>query len=213
MIRNRLTIVIAGMLVLVLMAYGIGMAQEESEVSDLSLWEGENETYVNIFDTASAGELFNEIAKYVEGYDGEMVRNFYNKFYETPFSTIRIMGKKTVIFDEEIEADYEYIGVLNTKWGEYNIAWHIFRTDNSRAIDAGYRHLILMPYHGHGEGSIRHCHMRYGNENFDFLTTDPSISNWWPTLYRPNEVNKEEVVKNMMGQAKMLADTLKTSEK
>jgi Zn/Cd-binding protein ZinT len=202
--------VIVGTLILVLISSGIGMAQEESEVSDLSLWEGDNEAYVNIFDTAGADDLFNEIAKYVEGYDGEMVRDFYDKFYETPFSVMRIVGKKTVVFDEEIEADYEYIGALNAKWGDYNIVWYIFRTDDVQAINAGYKHLILMPYHGHGEGSIGHCHMRYGNENFDFLTTDPSVSNWWPTLYRPGEVDKEKAVENMMGQAKMLADTLKT---
>ena len=60
----------------------------------------------------------------------------------------------------------------------------------------------MNPYHSHGDG-MAHCHMRYGNEDFDYLITDPSITNWWPTLFQSAEVNKEEAVKAMQQDAKM----------
>lgn len=178
-----------------------------NDVSDLLPWKGNNETYINLFNTVSGDEFFEEIASYADGYDGKMVHNYFAKMYETSFSTMKVVDDKTVIFDDKIEAEYQYIGNFNTVWGEHNISWYIFRTGNHEAIKAGYKHLVLMPYHGHGDG-MKHCHMRYGNQNFDFLITDPSVNNWWPTLFKSTQVDKEETVQGMMEKAKIYSSML-----
>ncbi|MTI60068.1 MAG: metal-binding protein ZinT [Firmicutes bacterium] len=136
-----------------------------------------------------------------------MANNYFAQMYETSFSTMKIVDAETVIFNDEIEAKYQYIGKFNTVWGEYSVSWYIFETNNDEAIKAGFKHLIFMPYHGHDDG-MKHCHMRYGNENFDFLTTDPSVTNWWPTLFKTGQVDKEKVVQGMIEQAKMYSSML-----
>lgn len=185
---------------------------EEGTISDLSPWEGSNETYINLFDTESGDELFEEIAKYAEGYNGEMVYKYFAKMYKTSFSKMKVIDAKTVVFDDEIKAEYKYIGNFDTNWGEHSISWYIFRTGGHEAIKAGYKNLILMSYHGHGKG-MKHCHMRYGNQNFDFLITDPSVNNWWPTLYKAGQVDKERVVQGMIKKAKVYSSMLPSLKK
>lgn len=169
MIKNKKFF--AGLTVMALMILtlsGISMASNTGEkITDLALWKGDSESFINLYNTESADEFFAEVAKYKEGYNGKMVRKFFEKMYETPFSKMNVKDSNTIIFDNEIEADYNFVGELHTVWGEYSIVWYIFRTDSKEAIQAGYKNLILMPYHGHGDG-MKHCHMRYGNENFDF---------------------------------------------
>ncbi|QTL98861.1 ZinT/AdcA family metal-binding protein [Iocasia frigidifontis] len=188
------------------------ISADDNVVSDLLPWKGNNETYINLFNTESGDSFFEEVANYADGYDAEMVYNYFAKMYETSFSTMKIVDAETVIFDDEIEAKYQYIGNFNTVWGEYSISWYIFRTENNEAIKAGYKHLIMMPYHGDGDG-MKHCHMRYGNQNFDFLTTDLSVVDWWPTLFKTYQVDKEEVVQGMMKQVKMYSSMLPPLEK
>lgn len=185
---------------------------DDNVVSDLLPWEGSNETYINLFNTASGDRFFKEVASYADGYDGEMVHKYFAKMYETSFSTIKVVDAETVIFDDKIEVKYQYIGNFNTVWGEHNISWYIFRTGNHEAIRAGYKNLVLMLYHGHDDG-MKHCHMRYGNQNFDFLITDPSVNNWWPTLFRTTQVDKEATVQEMMEKARMYSSMLPSLEK
>jgi hypothetical protein len=205
--KNKKLLGITIIMALVFVVSSVALA-DDNTISDLLPWEGSNETYINLFATESADDLFAEIAKYADGYNGEMVYEYLaEEMYKTSFSKLEIVDAKTVVIDDKIEAKYDYIGNLNTVWGEYSIAWYIFRTNNAKAINAGFKQLILMPYHGHGDG-MKHCHMRYGNEDFDFLTTDPSLENWWPTLFRTGQVNKEKAVQGMMNQAKMMSSML-----
>jgi Zn/Cd-binding protein ZinT len=178
---------------------------EQDVINDLLPWKGSNESYINLFNTESGEQFFEAIAKEASGYDSEMVANYYSKKYKTNFSKLEVNDAKTVIIDGQIEAEYDYVGNANIPWGEYNLSWYIFRTKNEAAIKAGLKNLVLMTYHGEG---MKHCHLRYGNQNFDYLTTDPSISNWWPTMFKTNDVDKEKVVKGMIKQAKLYASKL-----
>jgi hypothetical protein len=72
---------------------------------------------------------------------------------------------------------------------------------------------MFVPYHQDGEDGLRHCHMRYGNPNFDYLATDPSLANWWPTLFEKGQVNKEKIVKNMVKQARLYSTMLPVKTK
>ena len=186
---------------------GLAVAAAELEVKDLTPWQGENEAFGVLFQVKAADQFFVEVAKYADGYTPEMARKFYEEMYRMKFNKLSIPDGRTAIFDDKITGKYNYLGKLVTTWGEYNLTWYIFKTNSDEAINAGFKYLLMMPYHGHGDG-MAHCHMRYGNEDFDYLTTDPSITNWWPTLFQAAEVNKEEAVKAMQQDAKMYSSML-----
>jgi len=50
--------------------------------------------------------------------------------------------------------------------------------------------------------------MRYGNENFDFLTTDLCLTNWWPTCYREEELVKDIFFEEQISAVKMMSTML-----
>lgn len=183
-------------------------ATEATEaVSDLTPWQGVNLPMTALFTGENGDMLFTEIAKYAKGYDKDMVREYFNDMYYTKFEKFEVVDGNTVVYDGSNEVSYFYVGKLDTTWGEYSISWHIFKSNDEYALNNGYKYLLMMPYHGHGEG-MAHCHMRYGNENFDFLSTDPSVQNSWPTLYQPENTDEEKAVFDMMKTAKMQATML-----
>jgi len=64
-------------------------------------------------------------------------------------------------------------------------------------IPAGFKYFIFFPFHGHGKASLRHAHLRYGNENFDFLIPDPSMQSWWLTVYQPETTVEAQIMAQM----------------
>jgi len=196
------------LLVLVSSVFLFATAAESSEtVSDLTPWAGLNLPMTALFEGEGGDTLYAEIAKYAKGYDGKMVRKYFDNMYYTKFRTFEITDGNTVVFDEDNAVNYAYVGKLETTWGEYAITWFIFKSNDEYALANGYKYLLMMPYHGHGDG-MQHCHMRYGNENFDFLSTDPSVQNSWPTLYQPAKTDEEKAIFDMMKTAKMQASML-----
>jgi Zn/Cd-binding protein ZinT len=75
-------------------------------------------------------------------------------------------------------------------------------------IEAGFKYFLLFPFHQHNKDSLRHCHLRYGNENFDFLVTDPSVQLWWPTVYQPENTDEAKIMAQMTKKAKLQATML-----
>jgi len=51
-------------------------------------------------------------------------------------------------------------------------------------------------------------HMRYGNADFDYLTTDPGLESWWPTCFRASEMDSEALFNELMSGAKMMTTML-----
>lgn len=177
-------------------------------VTDLSSWSGVNVSTTAVLNGVRLNEYCNAIAEYKEGYTGTMVKAFVEKMFYTTFMEFEVLSDgKTVVFDNYLEAEYYYLGSLSTTWQGNDITWIIFKTDSTEAIANNYKYLLLFPFHGHADG-LQHMHMRYGNENFDFLTTDPSLTNWWPTCYRENELDKDTFFEEQMSAAKMMSTML-----
>ena len=53
-----------------------------------------------------------------------------------------------------------------------------------------------------------HMRMRYGNADFDYLTTDPGLESWWPTCFRSSEMDPEALFQELMSGAKMMTTML-----
>lgn len=183
---------------------------ESEQTTDLSPWMGTNESFWTIFEDPAADKVFLEIAKYAPGYDLAMVRKCMEKLYRFDFDVFKVTDSRTVRFDDRVVAEYDLIGVLKVEADQYKPTWYIFKTESKDAIDFGVEYLLMIPYHRHGEG-LGHCHVRYGNQGFEYLATDPSIANWWPTAFQPEEADKlgrESILKDLAGSAKMLATML-----
>eukprot|EP00831_Metopus_contortus_P059257 TRINITY_DN51247_c0_g1_i1.p1 TRINITY_DN51247_c0_g1~~TRINITY_DN51247_c0_g1_i1.p1 ORF type:complete len:266 (+),score=25.83 TRINITY_DN51247_c0_g1_i1:161-958(+) len=191
------------------MGFIFATASEGAEViRDLSGWKGVNMSTTNILSGTRKNMYASEIAQYKEGYNAQMVQIFIDKMYYSTFFTWEVLEDgKTIIFDNMYKGEYDFVGSLSTMWSGYDLVWYIFKTDSEEAINAGYKYLALFPYHGHGEGAP-HMHMRYGNANFAYLTTDPSLDVWWPTCYKAANMDQEALFNELMSGAKMMTTML-----
>ena len=183
---------------------------ENEQIADLTPWMGASKTYWTIFQDPAAEEVFQEVAKYAPGYDSAMVRACFEKMYGSCFDAFNVRGGRTVCFGDRVVAEYDLMAVLKVEASQYKPTWYVFKTESRDAIAFGVEYLLMMPYHWHGEG-LGHCHVRYGNQGFEYLATDPSIENWWPTFFRPEEVDRvgrESILKDLLGNAKMFATML-----
>ncbi|HOO32075.1 MAG TPA: ZinT/AdcA family metal-binding protein [Thermotogota bacterium] len=197
-------------MVTVVMLMGMMFAATEAaeKVTDLSGWKGVNISTTKILSGTRMNAYASEIAQYKEGYDAQMVKLFVDKMYYTTFFTWEVLDDaRTVVFDNMYTGEYDYVGSFTTMWGDYELTWNIFKTETTEAINAGYKYLVLFPYHGHGEGA-KHMHMRYGNASIDYLVTDPSLSSWWPTCYKAENMEEETLYSELMSGAKMMTTML-----
>ncbi len=192
-----------------LMGMMFATATESTEkVSDLSAWKGLNVSTTKILSGTRMNAYASAIAEHKDGYNAQMVKIFVNKmYYSTFFSWEVLEDARTIVFDGMYTGEYDYVGAFMTKWGDYDLTWQIFKTDSPEAVNAGYKYLVLFPYHSHEEGTP-HMHMRYGNASIDYLVTDPSLSNWWPTCYPADKMDEEGLYKELMSGAKMMTTML-----
>lgn len=182
------------------------------KITDLTPWVGVSVPFSNLFANGAGKDFFAEVAKYAKGYTPEMVEAHYNKTYELDFSTLNVVDGDTITVDGDLTGDYVYVGNLSTKFEKYDITWEIFKTNSEKMINAGYKYFILFPFHQQNKG-LRHAHMRYGNENFDYLATDPSVQKWWPTLYQPATTDEAAILDKMTKGAKLQASGLPAIKK
>ncbi len=196
-------------MVLGLISFAGAMHSEGNSVRDLAPWFGENNSFTMIFDHPNAQGLFEAISHHKPGYSPEMVKREMIRQYEGNIEQFVVTEDgRSVLVNGKTTVEYEYFGKLETRWEEYDLEWFIFLSSSPEAIDLGIRTLLLMSYHGHGEGSIPHCHGRYSNRCFAHLTTSDEYDNWWPTFYRPSEIDIPTVLEQMTRMARMLAANL-----
>ena len=179
------------------------------EISDLTPWLGHSVSIINLYQGESADNYFAEVAKHApEGYTVEMVKEFICSQFAVKFKSIYFADKDTIVIDDRIIGKYSYVGSLITKWKDVRTTWQIFKTDSEEMIGAGFKYVILFPFHQHSKDSLRHAHLRYGNENFDFLITDPSVQMWWPAIYQPETTDEAKIMAAMINGAKLQASIL-----
>ncbi|WP_020588045.1 hypothetical protein [Desulfobacter curvatus] len=190
--------------------------KEKESITDLSPWKGNNASIVKLYDSDAGEKFFEKVTEHApKGYTKEMVKDYIYDMHALKFKSLNVVDENTIIIDNKLTGDYVYVGSLSTKAGKYDVTWQIFKTDSEEMIQGGFKYFIFLPFHGHGEDSLRHAHFRYGNENFDYLATDPSVQSWWPTAYQPETTDEAKVMARMINktaklQAKMLPPLEKT---
>ncbi|WP_321413840.1 hypothetical protein [uncultured Desulfobacter sp.] len=188
--------------------------KEKESITDLTPWKGNNAPFVKLYDSEAGEKFFEKMTEHApKGYTKEMVKDHIFNTHSLKFKSLNVVDENTIIIDDKITGDYAHVGSLSTKWEKYDITWHIFKTDSKEMIQAGFKYFIFLPFHGKGEDTLRHAHLRYGNENFDYLATDPSVESWWPTVYQPETTNEAKIMAQMTKKAKLQATMLPPLEK
>lgn len=179
------------------------------EITDLTPWKGYSVSIKNLYTGEDGDKFFKAVTEHApKGYTLEKVRKFFLDMFTLKFNSMEVIDGDTITIDGKITGDYIHVGSFKTKWGEHNVTWDIFKTGSEEMIQAGYKYFLLIPFHQHGEEGLRHAHFRYGNANFDFLATDPSLQLWWPTIYQPYSTDEKKIMENMIKGAKLQATIL-----
>lgn len=183
--------------------------KEKEKITDLIPWIGDSVSVIKLYESEAGEKFFTEVTKHApKGYTKKMVKDFIYDQFALKFKSISVVDENTIIIDNKISGDYVYVGSVSTKWKKHDTTWEIFKTDSKEMIEAGFKYFLFFPFHQHGKDSLRHSHLRYGNENFDFLVTDPSVQSWWPTIYQPAVTDESKIMAQMTRRAKLQASIL-----
>jgi len=181
----------------------------ESKISDLTPWLGQSVSIINLYQGKSAEKYYAAVAEHApKGYTPDLVRKFIHNQFSLKFETFEVVDKDTIVIDNKISGKYRYVGQFSTSWKGTPAKWEIFKTSSEEMIKAGFKHFLFFPFHQHGKDSLRHAHLRYGNEGFDYLITDPSVQMWWPTIYQPETTDEAKIIASMIKGAKLQASIL-----
>lgn len=203
------TFTIAAVLILCFISNATFAAKKETKPTDLTAWKGYNVPIMKLYQGEDGAKFFAAVKKHApKGYTLKMVKDYFNKMFALKFKSMKVVDGDTIIIDDKLKGDYAYVGKLTTKWDGYDIKWEIFKTDSKEMIEAGYKYFLLMPFHQHNKKALRHAHFRYGNANFDYLATDPSVQKWWPTVYQPATTDEAKIMKSIIKGARLQASML-----
>jgi len=186
--------------------------KEKEAISDLTPWKGESVSMVKLYENEAGERFYEEILELLpKGNTKKMVKDFINCLYYVKFKSLSVVDENTIIVDSKITGEYAHVCSIGMDLGNHKASWQVFKTDSKEMIEAGFKYFIFLPFHQHNKDSLKHTHFRYGNENFDFLTTDPSVKSWWPTIYRPAETDEAKATKQMTTprMARMMADMMR----
>lgn len=183
--------------------------KENERINDLTPWMGKSVSVIHLYESEAGDKFFTEVTKHApEGYTKKMVKDFVYDMFSLKFKSLNVVDRDTIIIDNKITGSYVHVGSVSSKWKEHPTTWEIFKTDSKEMIEAGFKYFLFFPFHQHGKDSLRHSHLRYGNENFDFLVTDPSVQSWWPTIYQPEKTDEAKIMAQMTKGAKLQATML-----
>ena len=163
--------------------------EEANEKVSLSDWEGKWNSMEGYLDKEEVQDAFKTLAE-KENTDQETAKKAYLEKRKCDFKGLEIEGEKVKFYQEfpedsskeSSEVEYKFIDKKEVKHGSHMLEWDIFEAVSP---DAEYKYLLMMPIHG--EESLTHFHMRYGNDVDELLEKD----GWFPTFVKPNTTDSQ----------------------
>lgn len=186
--------------------------KEKESITDLTPWKGDSVSMVKLYENEAGERFYEEIVELLpKEYTKKMVKDFIYDLYYMKFKSLSVVDENTIIIDNKITGDYAHVCSIGMDLGNHKAAWQVFKTDSKEMIQAGFKYILFFPFHQHNKDTLRHAHLRYGNENFDFLTTDPSVKSWWPTIYQPAKTDEAKATAQMTTprMVRMMANMMK----
>ncbi|NVF12164.1 ZinT/AdcA family metal-binding protein [Anaerococcus sp. AGMB00486] len=162
--------------------------EKKTEVS-LSDWEGEWNDMGRYLDKKEIQPAFKTLAENEKIDENEAKENYLKKRH-CDFGGLRIKGDEVEFLNDfpdknpELKGKgvYKFVGKQEVEHGGYKMEWDIFEAKNE---DAPYKYLLMMPIHG--EESLTHFHMRYGNDKDKLLQEE----GWYPTFVKPSTTDQQ----------------------
>lgn len=162
--------------------------EKSSEVS-LADWEGEWNNMGGYLDKDEVQSAFKTLAE-KEKVDEKEAKENYLKKRKCDFGGLEISGDHVKFLKEFPEAKGEVIAEADYKFKEkveaehegHKLEWDIFEATSE---NAPYKVLMMMPIHG--EESLTHFHMRYGDDKDSLLKEE----GWYPTFVKPSSTDQQ----------------------
>ena len=163
--------------------------KEDSAEVSLSDWEGEWNDMGGYLDKDEVQSAFKTLAE-KEKVDEKEAKENYLKKRKCDFGGLEIKDNKIKFLKDfpdkksEVigESEYKYVGKEEVEHGGHKLEWDIFEAVND---DAPYKFILMMPIHG--EESLTHFHMRYGDDKESLLKDE----GWFPTFVKPNTTDAQ----------------------
>lgn len=163
--------------------------QSEDEKASMADWEGEWNDMGGYLEKAEIQEAFKSLAE-KENTDEASAKEAYLKKRKCDFGGLEIDGDHVKFLKEfpdakgEVigEADYTFREKIEVEHGGHKLEWDVFEANSE---DAPYKVLLMMPIHG--EESLTHFHMRYGDDKDSLLKEE----GWYPTFVKPSSTNQQ----------------------
>lgn len=163
--------------------------KEESAEVSLSDWEGEWNDMGGYLEKDEVQNAFKTLAD-KEKVDEKEAKENYLKKRKCDFGGLEIKDNKIKFLKDfpdkkgEVigESEYKYVEKQEVEHGGHKLEWDIFEAVND---DAPYKFILMMPIHG--EESLTHFHMRYGDDKESLLKDE----GWFPTFVKPNTTDAQ----------------------
>lgn len=170
-------------------------AEEKKDQVTLNEWKGDWNNIVNYLDDPELNASFEEVGKR-DGITADQARNALKERRKFDYAALRIEGDKMEFLDGFADkggkvvgtGTYKFVKSEKVKHGGGELNWSLFEATNA---DAPHKYIAMLDIHG--EESLTHFHMRYGNDADKLL--DPE-SKWYPALIKPSSTLdqlKEEI--------------------
>lgn len=163
--------------------------QSEDEKASMADWEGEWNDMGGYLEKAEIQEAFKSLAE-KENTDEASAKEAYLKKRKCDFGGLEIDGDHVKFLKEFPdakgkvigEADYTFKEKIEVEHGGHKLEWDVFEANSE---DAPYKVLLMMPIHG--EESLTHFHMRYGDDKDSLLKEE----GWYPTFVKPSSTDQQ----------------------
>ena len=171
--RKQLTLPVF-LIVCIFSTLAFAADKQKQNISDLTPWKGTSVSVVKLYENETGEKFYEDILELLpQGYTKKMVKDYIYDLYYMKLKSLNVVDENTITIDDKITGDYVHVCSIGMKLGNHKAAWQVFKTDSKQMIQAGFKYILFFPFHQHNEDTLRHAHLRYGNENFDFSDDRP----------------------------------------
>lgn len=164
-------------------------ADKASEEVSMADWEGEWNNMGGYLEKPEIQAAYKTLAE-KENTDEKTAKEGYLKKRKCDFGGLEISGDHVKFLKEfpeskgEViaEADYKFKEKVEAEHAGHKLEWDIFEATSE---NAPYKVLMMMPIHG--EESLTHFHMRYGDDKDSLLKEE----GWYPTFVKPSSTDQQ----------------------
>lgn len=162
---------------------------EKSEEVSMADWAGEWNNMGGYLERPEVQDAYKTLGE-KENMSADEAKSMYLEKRACEFDGLKIEGDKVTFLstfpsdngEAKGEGTYKFVEAKEVQHGNATLSWNVFEAEND---DAPYKFLLMMPIHG--EESLTHFHMRYGNDKDELFAKEK----WYPTFVKPNTTNDQ----------------------